>query len=508
MQIRSFYSKYFPSHRSLVLGIFVGGTLLRLWHFLYSRSLWLDEAHVAEKLLAPSFWTDLIHGDWYQTLPVGLAIATRILTEIFGDSEYILRLIPLVSGILVLTLSHRVFKGLLPEKAQTLCLLLLAFSPTLIFFASEFKQYSSDVAISLLLIHLVLPQLREEDPPSLKPLAMVGSLALWFSHASLFILTSAGAVLLFHEWQQRHHKRLLRLVGVGVAWSVSLLLNYFLFLEMIATDNLRMSWVRFGGFGPVLATFNGWLDWVGRFCTNFFSSTLGIRFTVAALVVACLGLFAQLRARKKITCFLIAPIPLLLVAAYFRFYPATGRLLLFLAPITAFLLATGTLELIERRSLGLRLIGYGLALLFILPIAPQIIGGLIEPRHKEHTKPLLRQIQKEAKSADWIYVSRFGTDAFNYHTRHIKLSNPVFFATNHSKTRGASHARLAATLEREELRDFIAQHKRVWIFLSHASFQQQQRLFNEVRKQAKQLSIVQGVECALALFEAEVPVPE
>ncbi|MFQ8626627.1 MAG: hypothetical protein ACLSA2_09340 [Candidatus Gastranaerophilaceae bacterium] len=90
----------------------------------------------------------------YQCAPPIFMSLSKLLTYIFGLHENILRIIPLFAGILSLPAFYFLSKDFLKSKWLILIVnFLFAVNYQLIYYSQEFKQYSSDVLISILTLY-------------------------------------------------------------------------------------------------------------------------------------------------------------------------------------------------------------------------------------------------------------------------------------------------------------------------------------------------------------------
>ena len=92
----------------------------------------------------------------YPGRPVGFLVVERLAIRTLGNNEYALRLFPLLSGILSRFLFHKIARQLLKRRAALIALALLAILEPLIYYASEVKQYSTDVAVTLLVYFVAI----------------------------------------------------------------------------------------------------------------------------------------------------------------------------------------------------------------------------------------------------------------------------------------------------------------------------------------------------------------
>ena len=183
------------------------GVLLRVVPYFRNRSLWYDEALLALNILHRSVTGLMSPLDYHQAAPVGFLLLEKISTGIFGKNELALRLVPLIFGIAALFVVHRVAALWLSPQAVPIAVSLFALNPSLIYYSSEVKQYSCDVAVALVLLWAAGPFQRSgEGWRSAGKFALLGFGAIWFSHPSMFILAGAGPVLLLYcqkEWKDR-----------------------------------------------------------------------------------------------------------------------------------------------------------------------------------------------------------------------------------------------------------------------------------------------------------------
>src|SRR5438067_8951608 len=92
------------SSRHVAWSVICLGILARLIPYLSDRSLWLDELYLALNITSRSLPQLLQPLDHNQGAPVGFLMLQKLSTQVFGNSEYSFRLLPLLSGILSLLL--------------------------------------------------------------------------------------------------------------------------------------------------------------------------------------------------------------------------------------------------------------------------------------------------------------------------------------------------------------------------------------------------------------------
>ena len=96
-------------------------------------------------------------------------------------------------------------------KNSAFALLMFAVSNQLIYYASEAKQYSSDVLISLLGLMLFFYIVEEDLTNSRLALtSLLGGVLLWFSHPVVFVLTAIGFTTIYVAYTSRERGKLVQ----------------------------------------------------------------------------------------------------------------------------------------------------------------------------------------------------------------------------------------------------------------------------------------------------------
>jgi hypothetical protein len=162
----------------LCVAILLLGAAFRAAQYAADRSLWLDEAMLALNIVNRSFLElAQLPLEYDQAAPLGFLLSEKLLTTLFGNADYVLRILPLLSGLASLWALYALAKRVLAQRvAIVTAVLLFAVSAPLIYYASEVKQYSCDVLICLLLLAAIIRNFRPKPfPPRLSAAGGVGS---------------------------------------------------------------------------------------------------------------------------------------------------------------------------------------------------------------------------------------------------------------------------------------------------------------------------------------------
>lgn len=399
------------------------GILLRFTQYLANRSLWLDEATVALDVVNLSFSEFLQPSLRYNcTTPLGFSILEKLAVQAFGRSEYVLRLFPLFSGMISLFLFYRVAKRSIKPKAVPIALGLFAISDPLIYYSSEVKAYSSDVAIALLLYSVTIYlQSKRLTTSRVALFGVLGAAAIWFSHSSVFVLAGVGASLSLFCLRRKEWARSGRLLIAYSLWASSFVTNYFIYLRNFSNSKSLVDFwsSSFMPFPPLSFSDAKWF--VSTFF-RIFENPVGLYLPGIAALTFLVGCISILLENKR-TFFIIAlPILFTLLASGFHKYPFKGRLLLFIVPSLLLFIAEGAQQIRDRTRHNWAIIGIALiGLLFFQPLL-SVSYHLIKPRTSvggyeivEEIRPVIGYVREHQQDGDILYLHPGAWAAFKYY---------------------------------------------------------------------------------------------
>ena len=343
-----------------VAAILVGATL-RAAQFAGRGAFWGDEAALGYNLLARSYGQLARPLDLYQAAPIGFLMLEKLVGNVFGMEENVLRLPALVAGIVTLVLTAWLSRSLFGPGVAAIATLLLALSPDLIRYSAEFKPYTFDSAISIGLFALFVRRIEGGGRNNLAALAVAGTLAPWFSLPSVFVLAGLGGCLIVQSAVNGNRRLTLALGLMATLWVASFAVEYFLCLRAVSAEpELIQYWS--GSFAPFPPRSVADLRWYGAKAIYLFEPVVGLRARHLALGVFLIG-FGLIGKRKPLVgACLGLTVATVVAASAVGKYPFNGRLILFLMPILILPLATSIERLLLRSpwpriALGLILLG-------------------------------------------------------------------------------------------------------------------------------------------------------
>jgi len=504
---------------AIVGWLVLAGVALRLRQYLAGRSLWLDESMLALNIVGRDFWGLLQPLDYNQGGPVGFLLAEKLIVTLLGNHELSLRLLPFLTGCASLLLFalllcpaclacaspapnagrcragrakgplwaggrqakepvEELRHGLGKAGAFTALALFAAGAPA-IYYASEVKQYSSDVFIALLLFWLASQNLNHQVHQGAQSfrgvpsssfvflrdlrgekifLTLAGALAIWCSHPALFVLASIGATLLLDGAIRKDIRQLKTALAMIVLWAASFATLYFASLRGLAANPfLRGYWNAY--FMPMPP----WADlaWFPATLQSSLENPVGLGlWTPLPAAFMAIGLISLLRHRPRFGAMLALALLATLAASGLGMYPIAGRMILFAAPILLALLGAGVETVTGWIRVGWLRNATVLALAGLLLYQPLATAAqnFITPKYPEHIRPAMAYLRENYRPGDALYVYYWAVPAFRYYAPFYDFSQTGFIA-------GQDHSANPLTLL-EEI-DQLRGQERVWVLFSH-----------------------------------------
>jgi hypothetical protein len=295
----------FTPRAAFLLAAFLLATLT-LGIYGIGRSLWLDEAWVANSVLSPSLSGMFYYPDWLQTSPPIFLLLTRAAVHAFGVSNVAFRLVPLAFALVAVASMLAVSRRLMSLPFATLACALLAFHPTAIEYSRTCKQYSGELAASTVILWCTVLYLQDPVRRRFYWLAGAFAMTLPMAWSTAFLLPGVAIAV----WTRGGIRRAGSLVLIG---SGILAILYVLFIRPNLAPELREYWIANAqNLSPGLLA--------------------AVVFCVAAALRAAFTLHKQPDARAFIQIAAVLPCLLLALSDALQWYPDSPRTRLFALP--------------------------------------------------------------------------------------------------------------------------------------------------------------------------------
>jgi hypothetical protein len=461
----------------VIIGV---GILLRVMQFASGRSLWADEAKLSLNILNRSYLELTQVLDYDQVAPIGFLWLEKLATQIFGETDVALRIVPFVASITSLVLVYYLARRFIHPIGVPIAVALFALQGREIYYASEIKQYSGDVMVALLLVSVIYRQTSQLTRQQMFWFAGVGAIAIWLSHPSIFILASLAGAQIFAQVIRRIRDRkpvdIAAWIPVYGAWAVSFGAFYLLSLgENSGNDTLLASWASRRAFPSGFPD----LDWLFYSLKRLFWKPLDFPkpfFDKVAIAASLVGIVSLARRNIATVLVLLLPTALTLVAAYLYKYPFYSRVLMFLVPFWMLLMAQGVAQIITLRvtlpslsSVWTRIVAscIGFAWLGLLLYVPAVNAQayLSPPVTDEEIKPVMAYIEDHWQPNDLIYVFQKSQFQFQFYREQYGFGSDDYVVGVDPDAYVETDFGKVKRLYRQNLRQFCGRD-RLWVLIA------------------------------------------
>jgi hypothetical protein len=408
-----------------------------LIRYLHNTPLWFDEAVYTVDIINRSFEGLFQPSDYYtQTGSLVFFLLYKGAVSLLGTSEYALRSVSLATGALSVWLFYIVSKDILGKGALLISLLLFAVLDPLIYYSTEFKTYSLDVTVALLVLLLMRFHGKTLKLSDTAVMVLIGSVAIISSNPALFMLAGVGTGLLLSSIRRKHWRNTRLLFGVFVFWILSFVAIYMVYMstmkahmaEKIGLAEAMQMEKFFMPFPPRSLTDMKWfIDFF--FDTFLFQDPIMYVKKVTAsglMAFSFLAGSAILLLEKRDHCLmLLLPIAVTLFASMMQMYPFKGRLILFLIPVFLIIIGAGA-EYI-RKALSGKSLFIGAAFLLLLFIYPLSWAAyhVKQPVTRSYIRPVLQYIENGWQEGDILYVHFFSQFETLYYLKYSPSPVPL-----------------------------------------------------------------------------------
>jgi hypothetical protein len=349
------------------------------------RSLWLDEAWVANSIDAPTLSGMLVYPEWLQSNPPLFLLFSRMTVRAFGLSNASFRIVPLLFSLLAIVAMLAAGRQIFVPSFAALAAALVAFDPAAIEYSHTLKPYSEELAATAILLLATICYLKQPGRREYLWLLAAAAISPPLAYASAFLFP--GVLLAVYATGAPDRGK--RIALLATVTGGSFLATYWFCIRPNVSGELYAFWAATINY-RVAATL-----------------AVALLFCIGAVVPAIIPLFrgrAGWRDWTRILCFL--PCLLLGASSALGWYPASRRTLLFLLPCF-FLLVMMVADDLTGRFPTCRpasnIAAWGLTLLIVSEgVAGQFMGPLDQPL--EDFAGAVRFLQQRVTPGDIVLV--------------------------------------------------------------------------------------------------------
>lgn len=440
------------------------GVFLRVYPYLYNRSLWYDEAMLVYSILDQPYSALMSALPYNQAAPIGYMVTQKLLVTLFGDSEYSLRLITLLAGIAIVFLFYSLVKSFFKKRYQVWALTLFVFCQPAIYYSSEVKPYGIDLFFTLLLSVLFIQVNKKKS--GWVNLLIAGAVSIYFSFPAIFIL-AGGGICLFVKWiKNKDWKNLKKIISIGIFWVILFAINFYFFIKP-GLQNDTLTSMHITHSFPLAFWKIESLRWYLDFYFSQFRNPGGIFIHILAGIIAILGLYSALKSTSFKWLLLLTPFTLTLLVSSAGSYSTIPRLMLFSIPLLLCLVIEGlrNLAIFVRRFFSFRYRRLIIPIVFLILLLQPFLNAIhltIEPKVVEEISPVIEHITSNWKAGDQLYIYSEANPAFQYYQRFYEWPRVTFTVGGLEKSawpkdidnfKGRTWVLFSHILEREGMKD-------------------------------------------------------
>jgi 4-amino-4-deoxy-L-arabinose transferase-like glycosyltransferase len=152
------------------------------------RSLWLDEAWVANSVIAESLRGMFRYDSWLQTSPPLFLLLVRVTVGFLGLTPFAFRLIPFLFGLLSCVCMFYLARQVLSPRWVLPAWTLFVLSPAAIYYSQSLKQYSLELAVATAVFLTCILYLQRPTARRFWLLLAVVAAGLLMSYSVVFLL--------------------------------------------------------------------------------------------------------------------------------------------------------------------------------------------------------------------------------------------------------------------------------------------------------------------------------
>ncbi|GAA4449587.1 glycosyltransferase family 39 protein [Rurimicrobium arvi] len=350
---------YLKKNRFLLLAglIILIGICFRVVMFLQNRNLIIDEANVVRNIYERSLPGLLKPLSYEQYAPPLYLWQLEVCSWIFGYSEYAMRLPALIWGVAALFVFYAMARRVMTERGAWMPLGLLAFAPIFIKYSAEVKQYGPDAFTAIALIYCALQTniFTVTRRRFLLTWAIAGSIAIWNSQPSVFILASVGAYYFAQCAQQRRWDYWKLLLPIALIWFAQFAVYYELILKPQINSDYLQNYHHDYFLYAIPDNAEEWRhNWIR--IQEILHNTVGYsqRSYYLSMIFMVTGAVALIRRSLPLFLLLCMPIMITLIAAALKQFSLIERVALFMLPFTMLLTGYGFSEILKVKLQSVR----------------------------------------------------------------------------------------------------------------------------------------------------------
>jgi len=397
-RLRSFFEKYGEKICIVALtAIIAVSILVRVVMYAKCRSLWLDEALLAESIASRN-WSALFASSLSndQSAPILYVAAVKTICSVLGYSEFSLRFFSFISfiglliGEFILLKKYLNFDGIKTAFVLTMTAVL----PTYLYYSNESKPYMGDAFFVVLTI--LLYYLYTQKKLSLVTLTLFYMLILGFCSPSIFFV---GGILTteFLTAALAKNKKVMYSTLISGILILTVFYLYFRWWMSPALSFMTGYWDEYAAKRSVVMSISA------IFSPGLISSNALIWCLVP---FALHGVYSLIKGKDKIAYSVVLSVLLAFLASFMGKWPLIGRLWLFLPAIVLTFSFVGLNFVLNGDKKIIDIAGFCLFSIITVYYSISSLEKVGDKMYldKQEVNPLILYVKEHIKNDEKLYV--------------------------------------------------------------------------------------------------------
>lgn len=408
----------------LLTFVFALGIVLRLKGLFENPSFWHDECSLGWNVIHKSYSGFFKPLSFIQIAPPFFMIMAKLCTQIFGVSDFSLRLTPFFFGIASLVMFFVLITKIFKNKTTVIISsFLFSINQTLVNYSSEFKHYSCDIFFTLIGIYLFLKLLGKEF--SLKRWiisSLILSIAVWFSFVSVFTIAAGIFALIIKQIKQKNFS-----IKIFLIFTAPIIISLLLYFKFYIVNTYVANYTEMNGYWQEGFITKNLSNLIQLFAFNIHYMFFPIKLVLFAFLFMITGAYTFTKKNFRFGLFLLLIIFFECFASWLGIYPFEKRAILFLAPVFIIFICA-PLEIINLKNKG----AYTFCLiLYFIVFMPAIVFSrdyLSGPKMSRgfHAREMMKKISEMAKPDDNIIINYNSDSEYAYYSYFYPVKNNFY----------------------------------------------------------------------------------
>lgn len=417
--------------RSLYVITFITliGAILRIYHIGF-KPLWLDEAVLYWISNSDSLKDVITQNALRNSTPPLFPILIRYIS-ILGDTEKMLRLIPMIAGTASIPAIYYLFREFINKYPAFVLTLMVAVAPTQIKFSQELREYSLTFLLSTLILLFFSRYLNKQDTKDLIILSIFMCFGIFTQYGISLLIICLNLIYLFTLIANKENRksRLLRWVLSQIVTLAAALLVIYLSLQ-------EQSHFFEASKSPSHYLYNAYWNGSVRSLLNFIikNTYALLRFSFSSniflflIIIGFIFLTINFNSFSLPLLLFMVPMIMTVLLAALGIYPYHGdRQDIFLTPMIYMIAGFGINYLwdIDKKR-------WAILILLFFPITAGIIQSwnYLNSPGAENIIPVVEKLKELKGEHDSVYVYYAAKPAFDYYVRDLIISNVIYGTSN------------------------------------------------------------------------------